>query len=61
MAAILKRDKIKRKGGGWLKSGARELVREHYNLRWLPRFQQLIWVMLLLFVVMIVLAFVGDN
>jgi hypothetical protein len=61
VAAILKRDKIKRKGGGWLKSGARELVREHYNLRWLPRFQQLIWVMLLLFVVMIVLAFVGDN
>lgn len=61
MAAILKEKKIKRKGGGWLKSGASQLVREYYDISWLQNFQRLTWLMLFLFTVMFILALLGDN
>lgn len=61
MAAILKGKKIKRKGGGWLKSGASQLVREYYDISWLQNFQRLTWLMLFLFSVMFILALLGDN
>ncbi|ENZ8426852.1 TPA: hypothetical protein ACS28R_000043 [Klebsiella aerogenes] len=61
MAAILKKKKIKRKGGGWLKSGASQLVREYYDISWIQNFQRLTWLMLFLFTVMFILALLGDN
>ncbi|EOV8480592.1 hypothetical protein ACOSHH_000841 [Klebsiella aerogenes] len=61
MAAILKKKKIKRKGGGWLKSGASQLVREYYGISWIQNFQRLTWLMLFLFTVMFILALLGDN
>lgn len=61
MVVILKDKKIKRKGGGWLKPGASQLVREYYDISWLHNFQRLTWLMLFLFVVMFALALIGDN